>query len=160
SKDGLDAPTGVAVAAGGASILDQLGLPQGVINTAQSVRLIDNSSLRPGDSFFVKTSEGGAERKVTIDAADTLDTLALKIQRAAGYQVAVTTMQVQGRREISIKPQTSHSTIELVAGPAGHDALDGLGIKAGVVRQTTISSSGKVVSADGKGQVYGLTLDN
>ncbi|HWA64020.1 MAG TPA: hypothetical protein VG939_21790 [Caulobacteraceae bacterium] len=160
AKDGLDAPTAVAVAPGGASILDQIGLPQGAINQKQSVNLIDNTSLRPGDIFYIKTQEGGAERKVSIDAGETLDTLKLKIQRASGFQVNVTTTTVNGERSLMIQPQTAHNTIELVAGPAGHDALDSLGIKAGVVRQTTTNSSGQVVSADGNGTVYGLQLDN
>ncbi|MGA0599602.1 hypothetical protein ACO2Q3_02745 [Caulobacter sp. KR2-114] len=160
AKDGQDAPTSVAVAPGGASILDQLGLPQGTMNAAQSTRLIDNSSVRPGDSFFVKTLEGGTPIKVTIDASDTLDTLKTKIQRAAGFQVTVATTTVNGLRSLSIKPFSDTSTVEFVNGPSGHDALSALGINAGVVRNTTVDSSGQVVSADGKGQVYGLGLSS
>ncbi len=160
SKDGQDIPTSIAVANGGASILDQLGLPQGVMNAAQSNRLVDNSSVRAGDTFYVKTSEGGGEIKVTIDASETLDTLATKIQHASGYQVVVTKTTASGKRELHIAPYSPHSTVELVEGPSGHDALQALGLTPGVVRQTTVNSSGQVVSADGKGKVYGLNLDN
>jgi len=160
AQDAQDAPTSVAVAPGGASILDQLGLPQGTMNAAQSTRLIDNSSVRPGDSFYVKTLEGGTPIKVTIDASDTLDTLKTKIQRAAGYQVNVATTTVNGLRSLSITAFSDTSNVELVSGPAGHDALSALGISAGVIHNTTVDSSGAVVSADGKGQVYGLNLSN
>ncbi|HEX7760639.1 MAG TPA: hypothetical protein VF459_14120 [Caulobacteraceae bacterium] len=160
SNDGQDVPTSVAVASGGASILDQLGLPQGVMNAAQSTRLVDNSAVNAGDSFYVKTSQGGNEIKVTIDANDTLDTLATKIQRASGFQVTVTKTTVSGKRELNIAPFSDTSTIELVEGPSGHDALSALGLTPGVVRKTTVNSSGAVVSADGKGAVYGLGLDN
>jgi len=160
ANDGQDIPTSVAVAPGGASILDQLGLPQGVMNAKQSVRLIDNSSVRPGDSFYVKSYEGGTAIKVTIDASDTLDTLATKIQRAAGFQVNVTKSTISGERKLNISPFSDSSTVELVEGPGGHDALSALGLTPGVVRNTTVNSDGQVVSADGKGKVYGLNLDN
>lgn len=160
AQDAQDAPTSVAVAPGGASILDQLGLPQGVMNAAQSTRLVDNSSVRPGDSFYVKTLEGGTPIKVTIAASDTLDTLKTKIQRAAGFQVNVASTTAGGMRSLSITPFSDTSTIELVSGPDGHDALGALGINAGVIHKTTVNSSGSVVSADGKGQVYGLNLSS
>lgn len=160
SNDGQDVPTSVAVASGGASILDQLGLPQGVMNAAQSTRLVDNSSVVAGDSFYVKTSQGGNEIKVTIDASDTLDTLATKIQRASGFQVNVTKSTGGGSRHLNIAPFSDTSTVELVEGPAGHDALTALGLTPGVVRNTTVNSTGQVVSSDGKGTVYGLNLDN
>ncbi len=159
SNDGQDIPTSVAVAQGGASILDQLGLPQGVMNAAQSTRLIDNSSVRPGDTFYVKTSEGGNQIKITIDASDTLDTLATKIQRASGFQITATKATINGKRQLTLAPFSPSSTAELVEGPAGHDALSALGLQAGVLRNTTVNSSGQVVSADGKGTVYGLKID-
>lgn len=159
SNDGQDIPTSVAVAQGGASILDQLGLPQGVMNAAQSTRLIDNSSVRPGDTFYVKTSEGGNQIKITIDAGDTLDTLATKIQRASGFQITATKTTINGKRQLTLAPFSPSSTAELVEGPAGHDALTALGLQPGVLRNTTVNSSGQVVSADGKGTVYGLKID-
>jgi WD40 repeat protein len=159
AKDGLDAPTTIAVAPGGASILDQLGLPQGVVDASQSKLLIDNTALRPGDTFSVKTHEGGAAVKVTIAADETLDTLATKIQRAAGFAVTVSKSTVNGDRSLLLKPSTNSSTVELVAGPAGHDALASLGLTAGVIHRTLVVN-GKSASADGKGNVYGLHLDS
>ena len=159
AKDGLDVPTSIAVAPGGASILDQLGLPQGVVDAPQSKLLIDNTALRPGDTFFVKSREGGQANKVTIDATETLDTLATKIQRAAGFAATVTKSTVKGQRSLMIKPQTHTSTVELVAGPAGHDALASLGLSASVIHNAAYVN-GRTVSADGKGAVYGLHLDS
>jgi hypothetical protein len=154
---GMEAPTALTVVADGASILDRLGLPSNGIGQAQSDRLIDNTSLRPGDSFQIRTA-GGVARKIVLDAADTLDTLAAKIRRAAGFAVTVSTAQVDGRRQLQIKPAGNRQMAELIPGPSGRDALGSLGLPAGVLR-TTSTVNGKTVSGDGKGEIYGLALD-
>ncbi|HZZ34646.1 MAG TPA: hypothetical protein VFE03_02895, partial [Caulobacteraceae bacterium] len=159
SNDGYAAPTAIAVAPAGASILDQLGLPQGSAMPEESDELTANSSVRAGDEFYVRTREGGLLKAVTIEAHDTLETLATKIQRASGFSVTTSILTVGGERQLQIKPLNTRATVELVAGRPGRDALGSLGLPAGVVRNTAIVK-GKTVSADGGGTVYGLKIAN
>ncbi|MBW8816454.1 MAG: hypothetical protein JF588_23795 [Caulobacterales bacterium] len=158
-KDGFAAPTSIAVDTAGASALDRLGLPQGTINATPSAFLTTNSSLRAGDQFTVKVGTSGVAQTVTIDNADTLDTLAQKIRRATAFQSDVTIgLSSAGVRSMTIKPNNSRTILEFSAGKADKDALSLLGIPEGIVDVTTVNKAGKVAPADGKGQIYGLGL--
>src|SRR5690606_8577307 len=66
------APMTIAVASGGASVLDKLGLPQGEIPQTDSKNLVDATSLRTGDRFYVTSGTTGRSVAVTIDAKETL----------------------------------------------------------------------------------------
>ena len=52
------------------------------------------------------------------------------------------------------------STVEFGVGPEGRNALEGLGLVPGVVRNQVKEGgkNGKMVSGDGHGEVYGLKL--
>ena len=158
-KDGYVTPNAIAVDATGASVLDKLGLPSGVLGAAGSKQIAASSSLRPGDSFQVKAGLFGTKATITIDKGETLDTLAAKLNHACIGQATVSVVTSDSGKTLSIKPANNFNTLELFAGPTGKDALAGLGIPDGVVRATNITSSGQVVPADGKGQIYGLKLD-
>lgn len=125
--------TSIAVASTGASVLDQLGLPTAV-NYAQSTLLVDNTSLRAGDSFYVKAGSGSAQ-KITISATDTLQTLATEIGRASGFMATVTTPTVNGQTQLKIVPLNNSTPIQLLSGPAGSDALSDLGLVPGEISQ-------------------------
>ncbi len=145
--DDKAAPTSIAVAATGASVLDQLGLPT-AINYATSTSLVDNTSLRPGDSFSIQAGNGTAQT-ITIQAGDTLKTLETEIGRATGYQVTMTTPTVNGETQLNIVPQNSSVPIKLISGPAGSDALSALGLTPGEIstdvgQTTTASHTAKV----------------
>ena len=157
--DGYAVPTTLAVDASGASVLDRLGLPKGTIDTTPSQQIAAQSSLRAGDSFQVSSSLTGVKKTVTIDNGETLESLAAKLNRAFDYQASISVQTVSGQRTLSIKPLNDRSTLQLFAGPAGKDALTGLGLPEGIVRSTTTTKDGKVVPADGKGQIYGLKFD-
>jgi hypothetical protein len=104
-------------------------------------------------------SSFGARNTITIDAAETLDTLAQKIRRASGFQAKVTIGTTSdGNRKLTIAPATARATIEFGPGKANKDALEILGIPEGVVRATT-TEDGKTQAADGKGPFYGLSFD-
>lgn len=83
-------PLTLAVASGGASVLDRLGLPQGEIDQKQSKALTTATSLRVGDRFYVSPADGGRPKAVTIEARDTLQTLARKIEQASNMRLKVT----------------------------------------------------------------------
>jgi hypothetical protein len=145
--DDIAAPTSIAVAATGASVLDQLGLPT-AINYATSTSLVDNTSLRPGDSFSIQAGNG-TPQTITIQAGDTLQTLETEIGRATGYQVTMTTPTVNGETQLNIAPLNSSVPIKLISGPAGSDALSALGLTPGEIsddvgQTSTASHTAKV----------------
>ncbi len=145
--DDKAAPTSIAVSATGASVLDQLGLPT-AINYAKSTSLVDNTSLRPGDSFSIQAGSG-TPQTITIQAGDTLQTLETEIGRATGYQVTMTTPTVNGETQLNIVPQNNSVPIKLISGPAGSDALSALGLMPGEIstdvgKTSTASRTAKV----------------
>lgn len=145
--DGQAAPTTIAVASGGASVLDKLGLPQGEIPQSDSKRLVDATALRAGDRFYV-SSPTGRSVAVTIDAKDTLQTLARKIETASGRSLKVTIktdmdyttgmdgdtkVTAGGVQRLSIAFADGRAGATLRAGEAGRDALAGLGLTPGYI---------------------------
>ncbi len=145
--DGKAAPTSIAVASTGSSVLDSFGLPTS-IDYAQSTLLVDNTSLRAGDSFSVQ-SGSGTPQKITISATDTLQTLQTEIERASGYTATVTTPTVNGETQLKIVAANSTQPVNLISGPAGSDALAGLGLVAGEIsndvgQTSTVGHTAKV----------------
>ena len=157
-KDGIASPTAIAVDTTGASILDRLDLPKGNIGFDTSNQLTAQSTLRAGDQFTVGPATGPATT-ITIDAGETLDTLALKIQRASGSQVTATVTTVAGQSQLKIKPAYGSSVVQFGAGPAGKNALPTLGLPEGLLAQT-ITTNGVTKPADGGSKIYGLNLSS
>lgn len=151
------APAAIAVDASGASALDRLGLPQGWLAWSDSTDVTAVSAARDGDQFQVRTREGGRAGTVTIETGDTLETLAAKIRRAGGFQVKVDIIVDGDVRRLQVKPLNDRSSVELLAGKGGRDALEALGLDEGVARATRVID-GKTISGDGGGTVYGLKL--
>lgn len=149
SGDGAQArPLTLAVASGGASVLDRLGLPQGEIDQSDSKRLVDATSLRVGDRFYVSPTDGGRPVSVTIAAKDTLATLARKIEIASNGKLKVTvaseggsvtgkdgeiTTTTGGFQRLSIMARDGKSGAVLSPGETGRDALAGLGLSSGYI---------------------------
>ncbi|WP_068875480.1 MULTISPECIES: hypothetical protein [unclassified Phenylobacterium] len=157
-KEGYATPGSLAVDATGASSLDRLGLPKGTLDFTDSQKITAASSLRAGEQFTVRSGTGRAQT-VTIDADDTLNTLATKIKRATGFQAKVAVTTSGGVRKLTVTPLNNRTVIEFGAGKVNKDALEFLGIPEGIVRNTVISDKGASVPADGKGQIFGLGLE-
>lgn len=155
-KDGRAAPTSIAVDTAGSSVLDRLGLPKGTLDLTDSQRLTAVSSIRAGDQFTMRAGFGGA-KTITIEAAETLDTLAQKIRRASGFQAKVTLTTASGMRSLRIEPSANSQMIEFAMAKGDKDALELLGIPEGVVQKTR-TVDGKTTPADGKPMLYGLGL--
>jgi hypothetical protein len=155
-KGGIAAPTAIAVDTSGASILDRLGLPKGPIGLETSQQLTAQSSLRPGEQFTVATGTGPGV-KITIDPGETLDTLALKIQRASGFQALAKVTTISGQKQLTIVPASTQMTVTLGAGPTGKNALTTLGLPEGLINLTT-TVNGITKPADGGANIYGLGL--
>lgn len=139
------APLSLAVAAGGASVLDRLGLPEGLVSQGDSKILTTVTSLNPGDRFYVSPADGGRTRAVTIDAADTLQSLARKIEQASLGQLKVSIITDGAKvgdeegvaagqlQRLSITPRVGRPGAILTAGETGRNALTGLGLSPGFI---------------------------
>ncbi len=171
SGDGNQAsPLTLAVASGGASVLDRLGLPQGEIDQSDSKRLVDATSLRVGDRFYISPADGGRSVSVTIAAKDTLATLARKIEIASNGKLKVTvaseggsvtgkdgeiTTTTGGFQRLSIMARDGAAGAVLTSGETGRDALAGLGLSSGFIG---ISSGDDVTKTFGLDLSAGLRL--
>lgn len=121
-------PIRVAVASGGDTVLGALGLRRGTITPQDSAKLVAQTSLRAGDEFSIRI-DGGAVRKITIAADDTLTTLSDRVRRLTGIRATVTTPKAGDGNALRIDVKPGHS-IEFIAGAEGRDALPKLGIAA------------------------------
>jgi hypothetical protein len=146
------APHGIAVDPTGASVLDALGLPTGTINYTPNQAIVANSSVAPGNSFTVTAY--GVSRTVTVTATDTLKTLAQKIQAASAFQATAKVITTGGVQHLQIAPENASAQVTLGYGPAGQDALAGIGLTAGLITNvTTVPSKTSSVQTS-----YGLNL--
>ena len=157
-KDGIATATSIAVDASGASALDKLGLPKGALLYADSTKVAAATSARAGDTFQIRTAEGGRLATVTLEAGDTLETLATKVRRAAGSKAKVEIVSDGDFRRLKITPATKGATVEVLPGKGGLDFIGSIGLTPGVIRNTIIDKNGMSVSADGGGPVFGLGL--
>ena len=141
--DNLSSPNAIAVNPSGASVLDQLGLPSGQLGAKPSQLITASTSLRAGDKFSIVTGSGGLSQTVTIQAGDTLATLATKIQRASDYQLTATVLPgvKGGEQQLKLAPVNSRTQVQLVAGPQGTNALAALGLTEGVLFNPPTKSS-------------------
>lgn len=159
--DGIDTPTSVAVSTTGASSsLDALGLPTGAIDYSQSSNVIAATSVRAGDQFQVQVGSG-LPVTITVQEDDTFESLAQEINFDTGYQANATTSTVNGKTVLSIAPANSSTSIQLLAGPSGQDALAPLGLRPGLLtddaNNTSASGAAETSSTTGR-SVLGLVL--
>jgi len=152
----------LAVAQGGASVLDRLGLPSGDLPQADSQLLVTATALRAGDRFFVSGAEGGRGTAVTITSTDTLATLARKIQAASRGRLVVNVRNelptsdsagqvaalAGGVQTLSILARDPKSGAILTPGETGRDALAGLGLLPGYVGSRTVEGGKSTFGLD------------
>nr|WP_312161672.1 transcriptional regulator [Brevundimonas diminuta] len=163
AAEGQAKPLALTVSSGGASVLDRLGLPQGEIDQSDSKALVDATAVRVGDRFYVQNPATGRQTAVTIEAKDTLQSLARKIELASGRHLKVTIKTDRdyltgmdgdtrvtsgGVQRLSITSADGRAGAVLIPGEGGRDALAGLGLTPGFI--------GK--SADDKKKTFGVNL--
>ena len=157
---GVAAPSAIAVAPEGASVLDRLGLPTGELTLDGAKQISAVSSVRSGDQFTISVN-GRPARTITIESGDTLDSLALKIRRASSFSAKVTVVGAgDGEKQLKIEPANKTSLIAIGPGKGDFDALAELGIVEGMVRATQTDKGGKTTPADGGPTIYGLSLES
>ena len=155
-KDGMDAPTAIAVDTTGSSILDRLGLPKGNLTFDTSQQLSSESTLRAGEQFVVGGLTGPGVT-VTIDPGETLQTLATKIQRASGSELTATVTNTGTQSQLKLTPAYGSSMVTLTGGPGDKNALPTLGLPEGLI-SGTITIGSTTSPADGGPKIYGLGL--
>ncbi|WP_088333044.1 SBBP repeat-containing protein [Sphingomonas mucosissima] len=148
-------PVRIAAASGGASALGALGLRRGVLTPENSASLLAQTSLRPGDEFLVKVT-GGNARKVTIRADDTIATLADRVRLLTGSKAIVMSAKSGTGYALRIEAKAG-SSVELIAGGEGRDALAKLGIEP--QRLTTPATVPANAPSVRPGGSFGLDLD-
>lgn len=123
---GINGATGVAFVSQGTSVLTKLGLGPGTIQAEQARDAITQTTVRPGDHFYIAIN-GGQKTKVTIQEGDTFERLAARINRLSlRYISAEVSFTGDGRKlKISVK---NGSDIQLFAGSGDRDALKSLGL--------------------------------
>ena len=141
--NGQASPTSITVAPTGSSILDRLGLPQGIINAPTSNLIVANTSIQAGQSFYVRTSPGGSQDKITVTATDTMATLVYKLNLAMGGAASASVLDLGAKSQLQIEPNTG-GFVELDSQPESDthpgasapttDVLAALGLPAGVIR--------------------------
>lgn len=153
---GQATPATLAVGSGGASVLDRLGLPTGMVAQNDSRLLTAATSLRVGDRFSISLGDGGRARTVTIEARDTLQTLSRKIEQASQRRlIASVTTGTDGIQRLNLRPRDPERGAILTPGEAGRDALAGLGLSPGYIGAT---SGDDVVKTFGLGLSSDLSL--
>lgn len=150
-------PVRIAGDVGGANAISALGFGRGTINAAVSDRITTQTTMRAGDFFSIK-ADGGAVRKVTIEAGDTLKTIATRMQGMLGASKGtVTATAIDGIQQLRITMKPGHE-LELIPGGTDTDALAKLGIEPQrIATQATLSSSAPKVRPGGN---YGMDLSD
>lgn len=158
-KDKMTTPTSIAVDVNGASSLDKLGLPTGKMEYSDSQLVTSATSARAGDQFQIRRRIGGPAVTITIEANDTLESLAKKVLRATAFSVKAEVVSDGDVRKLQIKPKNTRSSLEILGGKGGLDALEALGLHEGFVRSTVVDEdTKKMVPGDGGAPMYGLKL--
>lgn len=146
---GAMSATSLAVDVSGASALDALGLPRGVVSTTDSANLVDRSALKAGDEFKLGV-DGKRLSTITIAATDTLSSLLSKINNVLGSNGrAQIVKDDDGASRIHITAATGHA-IALSSGRDGRDALSALGLTEGIIAKNS--------DTKGATQSFGLGL--
>lgn len=135
SSAGTISMNALAVDQSGASPLDVLGLPRGVVAVNDSGKLIDRSALRADDELKIGI-DGRRLTTIKIGANDTLATLATTINRALGSAGRAEIVKADGKETLKISARDGKA-LRLEPGREGHDALAALGLKEGIIALNT-----------------------
>jgi hypothetical protein len=140
SAGGVFTLTGLAVDAAGASALDALGLPRGLVTANDSGALASRSALRVGDEFKIGV-DGRRATTIKFDADDTLISLLAQINRAIGGAGRAELIRADGVERIKISARDTQA-VRIEAGRAGRDALPALGFSAGIIASSSTGRGG------------------
>lgn len=137
---GLSTASSVSVNSQGQSVLSTLGLPTGTVAADQDRTIVSQSSVRAGDYFYISVN-GGAKLKVTVNADDTIKTLASRINTMSFlYMSARASYSSATGDTLTIQAQRG-AKINIIPGDGSRDALKGLGMDANMIVDDSTSTS-------------------
>ncbi len=149
---------GIAFTSQGTSSLAALGLPSGTLTLDQSRDVTRQTSVRPGDSFYVSIN-GGPKRKITIDAGDSFDTVARKLNLLSFLNIKASSFFSPDGPKLRVEALRG-ATIEFLPGAEGENALPGLGLTATKLFDEINPTSDNNEKDPSKiGGIFGLQLD-
>ncbi len=148
-------PVAMTLAQSADSAVHRLGFRDGTLNPAQSDKLADVTSLRPGDRFGLRVN-GGKIRTITIEANETAAAFAERVGRLIGRSAGkVSVTSSGGAPQLRFEPKAGQR-IDLLSGPEGSDALPKLGLGPGqLITPPLFDSKAPRVKPGGH---YGLDL--
>ncbi|WP_416899782.1 MAG: hypothetical protein ACMVY4_08775 [Minwuia sp.] len=120
---------GIVVDETGDSVLTRLGLGHGNIGDVGSRTVAAGSSVRPGMTFSIGVDDG-PQRRITIEADDSIRWLAFEVNRVLGSS-GLAEVKKDGDFEYLRITAKGDSKISLRGGNDGFDALPGLGLREG-----------------------------
>ncbi|VAV87688.1 hypothetical protein MNBD_ALPHA02-939 [hydrothermal vent metagenome] len=160
SGSGNNGSTSLAFSASGSSILTKLGLPTGLVDNKQTRNIETQTSARAGDYFFISVN-GGAARKVSINAGDDFKTLARRISRVSFRFVKASEAAGLTGKKLKIE-SFNGSTVDIIAGKGARDALVKLGLQPSKIlpasKLSTIGDASLGTDPNNLGGVFGLDL--
>jgi hypothetical protein len=156
--EGTSSGAGIAVDAQGSSVLDKLGLPRGNLQLSQSVNLVDQTTLREGDSFKLKiTALNVSSATIRIDKDETMSSLATKINTYLGTKGKASVTYNSNGAALRIQVNAGVE-VQLSSGPSNSDALAGLGISPGIIVKDLDPKTKANPTAAKQLPVYGLSM--
>jgi hypothetical protein len=150
---GTGAARSISIDPTGGSVLDVLGLPT-TTSFDLSRAITARSTVRAGDYFYLSVN-GLNVRKITVQAGDTLRSLAARITGALALKGTAKVTYGSGGDKLTINANEG-AVIELKRGDKSFDALAGLGILPGKLYNTTGAQLATVGDEDKN--VFGLGL--
>jgi trimeric autotransporter adhesin len=126
-KDGVASSVVLSATAHGPGTLAKLGLRTGDIVVPVVSDLMNATSVRAGDHFFVAV-DGRAPKKIEIAANETFKSLASKLRTSFGNKIDVRVTDGAAGSKFEIR-QKGESKVELTRGTDGADALMKLGLE-------------------------------
>jgi hypothetical protein len=154
---GQSTGVGISLVENNSRALDALGLPTGTaqVSSFPPSLLSDNTTVKTGDTFKIQIASGSASRvaTITIGSGETMTSLVNKINDEIGNAGTASTSYSSGGKSLKIESASGYA-LTLMAGSAGADVLDGLGLSA----QTLSDGKTAVSKTSGTKTVYGLGL--
>lgn len=159
----LGTTTGSAIAfsTNGSSVLGKLGLPVGTLDRLETNDVIPQTSAREGDHFFISV-DGKSPKKIEIEAGDDFAAIAGKLNLVDFRRINAEVVTTSDGPTLKITAENS-GEIDIIAGPAGADALRRIGLAPTKLLPTEqiFDLDDDEIGADANelGGVFGLGLD-
>ncbi len=153
---GFNGASGLAFSSNGSSVLTSLGLGPGELQNTQTRDVETQTTLRPGDYFYISINDG-TKQKITIQDGDTFSRIASRINRLSFQYIKAEASYSSDGYGLKISVNNG-STVQIYAGEGNKNALPALGLDATKILPTDVSFK-LGDNADTLGGVFGLKFE-